>query len=632
MCDDHVGPSRRQFLYGAATFGAAAALGAHRLPPARLPLRSSVRAVSVNGESAYSMAMHIHSSFSEQQGSMAAQLFQAQANAVDVCWWTDHDHRMDGLDYRDVTHFTSFNEVGAAGQGGKWSWEKRTSGPLTSASTGGIVSSPSSPNDPVRGGSLHLLAKSSSTATAKFGYYAESHPAGWNYRDNLTGQSVEIDVMLTAGWSRGYLEYLITTSDHPATNGRPSGTYTLSYRFTPGGTASVVANGINGVITVPISAAGEWQTCTLTPSENIAALWPDLDYRDFAMWEIQLSAASTGDTAQGYFDYMRFNRTISGQAFFSQQADMMTGLAATYPTVTQQQGLEVGPWLPHLNWFGPNIALPDYSGVTSANFSEFAATTVIPEVHASGGLMSFNHPFGYTDGPLLSAAAQNTKLAQTASVLLSEGVLGCDLLEVGYALRGQCDTAHHLALWDIMSRNAIFLTGNGVSDDHAGLNWFGPGGNNWVTMAWAASTGMTDLLSALASGRAWCASMSGYTGALDMLVDGSVPMGAASVSSVTSRSLTATATSLPAGATLQVLQGAVDYAGQNALSSDAAVIGGYTAADLATGQVSQSVDTSADSFVRLEVVASSGAIIAASNPVWLLQNSPPNGIPAPRDS
>jgi len=98
---------------------AAGAVGLPGRPLRRLPLRSSARAVTADGTNAYSMAMHIHSSFSEQNGSMDGQLYQARLNAVDVCWWTDHDHRMDGIGYRDVTHFTSFSETGGPGQGGR---------------------------------------------------------------------------------------------------------------------------------------------------------------------------------------------------------------------------------------------------------------------------------------------------------------------------------------------------------------------------------------------------------------------------------------------------------------------------------------------------------------------------------
>ena len=117
MCDDHPGVSRRTFIHSAAVVGAAAAVGLPRGLTPRLPLRSPARAVTADGTSAYSMAMHIHSSFSEQNGSMDGHLSQATKNAVDVLWWTDHDHRMDAINYRDVTHFTSFSEKGASRAG-----------------------------------------------------------------------------------------------------------------------------------------------------------------------------------------------------------------------------------------------------------------------------------------------------------------------------------------------------------------------------------------------------------------------------------------------------------------------------------------------------------------------------------
>ena len=628
MCDDHSGISRRTLIHGGAVVGAAAVIGLPHDLPLRPPLRSPARAVTADGTSAYSMAMHIHSSFSEQNGSMDGHLFQAAKNAVDVLWWTDHDHRMDGIGYRNVTHFTSFSEKGASGQGGAWNWTLAESGPNTSASTGGIVSTPCSPHDPVKGGALHLVAKSSSTTPAKYGYFADCHPAGWNYRDNLTGQSLLIDVLLSSGWSNGYLELLVTTSFHPASGSRPAGNYTLSYRFIPGGTTSRVANGNNGVIKIPVTST--WQTVTLTPSSDIAKLWPDLDYRDFAMWELNLSAVSTGDKVQGYFDYLRFKRTISGQALFSQQAAMQTALAPKYPGVAQRQGLEVSLLLPHLNWFGPNVTVPSYSGITYSNYQAYLRNTVIPQIHATGGLASYNHPYGYDSPPELPQSQQDTMLSQTASTLLANKVLGADLLEVGYKLRQGVNVNHHIALWDVLSRNALFLTGNGVSDDHAGTNWYGIG-NNWVTSVWAASTGMPDLLASLVAGRSWCGSLSKFRGSLDLLVDGSVPMGAVSISSVTSRQLAASATGLPSGAVLQVLQGAVDYAGQNALTANTKLIGSYTPTQLASGQIRQAVDTSAESFLRTQIISSTGgAIIATSNPVWLLRKPPPNGIPAPR--
>jgi hypothetical protein len=651
MCDDHAvslghvaggsletaspGLSRRSFVH--ATAAAAAGAAFFREIP-RLPLRSPDRAVTADGRSAYSMAMHIHSSFSEQSGSMDSQLFQAATNAVDVLWWTDHDERMDGIDYRRAVHFTSLTaEQGGPGQGGAWVWATAESGPLAPGSGGGIVEYPCSPSDPVAGGSLHLTAKSTGTVTAKYGYYANSHPAAWNYRDNLTGQSLSIDVLIANGWARGYLELLIVTSYHQAAGGRPAGDYSLSYRFVPpGGRASRVANGLQGVITIPVtpgSARDPWGTVTITPSSDIAALWPDLDYRDFALWELTLSAASTGDLVDGYFDYLRFDRRISGEAFLQQQASMGADLAPRYPSVVQQQGLEVSRDLPHLNWFGGAVVVPDYGDITSVSYREFLLHQAVPQIHAAGGLVSYNHPYGYGDPAELPAAQQNALLAKVASSLLptagNPAALGADLIEVGYKLRQGVDLAHHVALWDVMSRNAVFLTGNGTSDDHFGQNWYGMP-NNWVTSAWAASTAQPHLLAALAAGRAWCGSLSGFRGSLDLAVDGSCPMGSVSVSVAASRRLTVAATAIPARGSLQVLQGAVDFAGTAGLAANTRVIGAYTAADLASGSVTESIDNRQGSFLRAQVLSASGAVVGLSNPVWLLRAAPPHGIPRPR--
>jgi hypothetical protein len=636
MCDDQAarnqpettepGLSRRGFLNAAGGVAAAAAF-LRRVP--RLPLRSAARDAAADGTSAYSMAMHVHSSLSEQSGSMDAQLFQAATNSVDVLWWTDHDYLMDHFNFRKTVHFTSLtSESGGPGEGKPWIWTKVQSGPVASTSGGGIVTSPCSPNDPVAGGSMSLAAQSTTTALAKSGYFADCHPAGWNYRGNFVGQSLTIDVQLTSSWTRGYLELLIATSLHEASAGRPAGLYSLSYRFVPSGSGSRVANGLTGVITIPVPA-GTWKTVTIIPATDIANLWPDLDYRDFALFGLTLSAASTGDLAGGYFDYLRFTRNTGGEAFLQQQAAMGSLLAAKYPKVAQRQGLEVSRNLPHINWFGGGVVIPNYGNTTWQTYSSFLRQTLIPQVHSGGGLVSYNHPYGYGQGPLLPAAQQDTLLAQVATQLLPTAALGADLLEIGYRTRQGCDLAHHVALWDIMSRNAVFLTGNGTNDDHFGRNWRGIA-NNWFTSTWAASLAEADLLRALAAGRAWCGSLPGYRGSLDLLVDGTAPMGSVSVSTVASRNLVASATAIPAGGSLQIMQGTVDYAGTTALTANTTVIASYTAAQLAGGSVTQQIDTSKSRFVRTQVRDSSGAVIGLSNPVWLLRSAPPGGIPPAR--
>jgi len=164
-----------------------------------------------------------------------------------------------------------------------------------------------------------------------------------------------------------------------------------------------------------------------------------------------------------------------------------------------------------------------------------------------------------------------------------------------------------------------------------GQNWLGIK-NNWFTSAWAASTAQGDLLAALAAGRSWCAALSEYRGSLDMLVDGSCPMGSVSVSGVGSRELVVSGQGIPAGGSVQVLQGAVDYAGKADPIANTRLVGTYSAAELSGGggAVTQSIDTTKSSFVRTQVLGPFGATVAVSNPVWLLQSPPPGGIPAGR--
>jgi hypothetical protein len=143
-------------------------------------------------------------------------------------------------------------------------------------------------------------------------------------------------------------------------------------------------------------------------------------------------------------------------------------------------------------------------------------------------------------------------------------------------------------------------------------------------------------VAALAAGQAWCGSLSefGAGASLNLAVDGTCPMGSASLSSLAERQLTVTATGIPAGGSLMVLQGAVDYAGTAGLADNTKVIASYSGTALAAGGGTETlaVDTTSESFAVLRVTDASGKTVATSNPVWMLQHTPPNGIPAPRQA
>ncbi|HET7475575.1 MAG TPA: hypothetical protein VFJ97_06065 [Dermatophilaceae bacterium] len=573
-----------------------------------------------------SMAMHIHASFSEHDGSMDGQLQQAKANGVKVLFSTDHDYRLNAFDGRRVVHFTSLTSE--TGDGRPWQWVQQRTGALASTSAGGIVSTPASPKDTVPTGSLYVRADSTTTARATLGYYAEAQPADWNYHFNLDGQTWTFEVLAASGNpASGYLELLMGTSSHPSTAGRPAGVYTLSYRFGgPGVPGTRHAQGTLGVINVPVTP-GRWSTVSITPTDDIANLWPDMLARDFASSSLTLNAVSNGGSVSGHFDYLRFTRlNTSGDVPLQNQRELMAAYRSRYPAVHHYQGLEISRGPLHVNWFGPGVSLGDYGNMPPDGYLAFVQQQ-ITRIHAAGALASYNHPYGGFRGPLLPATQQDAGQAALAQALLANNAMDCDIMEVGYPARAGYNLAHHVGLWDVLSGHARFLTGNGVSDDHVGTGW-AASLNNWVTSVWAPSPSLTALIPALRRGRAWTASVSRFGGALDLQADGSVPMGSVSVATVPKRSLRIVATALPPDAVVEVVRGKVDYT--NGPAATLGVVAAIPAGSFLSGAVRQWIDTTSSCFVRTQVRAADGVVIALSNPIWLLRETPPRGIPVAR--
>lgn len=637
MCDDETAKSsrsglgsaivsRRRLLAAGALAAGAGVAGVAAWPRGPRPVGSG-------GAQAVSMAMHLHTSFSEQSGSMEGHLDEAERNGVDVVWWTDHDFRMSSIGYRRVVHFTSLSgERGNPGEGvTPWEWREDRSGPLTSDSRGQIVVSPCSPLDTVAGGSLSVTADSTSIATAAVKFTADARKAGRNYTCTLTGQIFRFEVLPTSAGPDGYLEFLLSTSFHPARGGRPAGTYSVSYRIgTPSTGAVRSANGLLGVVNVA-ATHGRWNSILIRPCDDIAALWPDLDPRDFGSFGLTFGAVSTGSKSSGYFDYLRISRQQSGEVQLATQRALQTKYAHRFPNVTQHQGLEISLFTTHVNWFGGNVALPAYVGINPSNYDQYLRGAVVPDIHRVGGLASLNHPFGAGSGPALAASTQQTLMQELGASLISSKALGTDLMEVGYHQRAGVDIAHHIGLWDICSRNGIFLTGTGTTDDHFCTGWTQVN-NDWITSAWARNTSEPALLSALGAGRSWSTSLSRYRGVLDIEADGCHPMGSVSVANSARRTVTVTATDLPTGAVLEVVQGQVDYAGPAHPLPGNRTIARYTAQDMKRGSRSLAVDTNNSSFVRTVVHNATNRIVGLSNPVWLLHDVPPTGIPSRRAS
>ncbi len=609
--------TRRDVLRGAvgvAALGAAGGVAPSVLRP------GTARAAGVP----ISMAMHVHACFSEGIGSMESHLVQAEATGIDVLWWSEHDQRMSAYGARAAVHFDGPAETS---EGTTWRWAASTVGSLSSSSVT-WVASPASPADPAGAGAVRLRAVGGGTG---FGQRRlNGSQTGTLSRGSLAGTTIQLDVRPVSVGPNAWIGLVLTTSHRPAREGRPSGRYLLTYRVGgPGAVGSRVSEGLTGVVTLA-APLDVWTTLTLDPVADLEAIWPGVDGRDASMVDVAVAAASReGQPAEGYLDYLRFTRTGRlGDEPLALQRSMMARYATQFPGVVQQQGLEVSTLREHLGWYGGALSLPAVTAPPGKKNTSAAAFRAQAEaIRAAGGAASFNHPFG-TSTAVRSSAAQEAARRAMATELITQRAYGCDLLEVGYPVRGGVDLARHLALWDALSRNAVFVSGTGVSDDHSGTDWLGQRLNFW-TWVWATSTATGALVDALRAGRAYCGNPKAFRGELDLIVDGTVLMGQADVADVPTRQLRIAATDVPAGGRVDVVRGLVDLAGPT-VPDPVVVRTSLPASAFAAGSADVAIDTTASRFVRVEVRTSTGSIVALSNPVWLLRSAPPLGIPAVR--
>jgi hypothetical protein len=593
--------SRREFLgLGAAAAAGLITPGALRLPPAG----SVANASPFTGTNALRLAMHVHASWSEGSGSWEAQFTQAAANALDVLYMTDHDFRATARNFITSLPATA--------------WVRSTTGSLAQQASTTI------------GGGFHLLVESSSTtAPASVTLALQPKPLEWNrVRTSIAGQT--LDHSLTSATLSGGATYEVGVdlSYHPAASGRPAGNYRLVYRFGALTTSRFTENGgLTGVVTAPTPAAGTVQH--LSPAMDVAAIWPSMLAMDNAVYNVAFTVRSPhhGAVADVRVQGVKFVRTQnSPSSVTANQASLISTYQPRFPNLTVRASIEIGEPLPHMNPFCLPQYFPDYSTLPSDPDLLFEA--IVDDVHSKNGLISLNHPFGFNTGPLLSAAGRTTKRHQIWQQLQGVHDYGVDILEVGYLLRGQVDAPTHIALFDTFARNGTFLTANGTNDDHGGLNWKGLK-NGFFTGLWAASRSDNDIRTALAGGRAYAAHLGKWTGGeTDLLVDGTVRMGAVSVSSKVTRSLAIYAANLSTGGSVQLVSGPVDYAG--ARDPGTSVVRTLAPSAFSGGVATVSVDTSTSRFYRVQVLASDGTVVGCGNPVWLLRSAPPGGIPPAR--
>ncbi|SDM43468.1 CehA/McbA family metallohydrolase domain-containing protein [Allokutzneria albata] len=584
----------------AVLLGAAAAIGT-----AGLPLSTKAAPGPSSGAlSPVTMAMHLHASFSEGVGSMAGHLDQATKLGVDVVWWTDHDFRLMAHGYRTAVGFDGMEET----QDGRWwRWAEAKQGTLGEAS-GRFVAEPRSPDEP--GKALALKASGDGTL-----WYTAS---AWNstYNTSLADTTLSLDVLAEQVGPDAQLVVDVLASHHPATGGRPAGQYRVEYRI--GGVNEVQhsANGLVGTVRLPVPR-GRWTRLEFTPVQDIAALWPDLNAADNSLLQLRIGVRSARNTPSEFVvDRLRIARARrAGDDALALRQEIMDRNAKRFPDVVQRSALEVS-LTRHLNWFGEKVVLPDYSGKPPVKDpSEALAKQMVAFIHSHGGLASYNHPL---EGEL------NTPQKLAEALLAGSGLGGVDIVEIGCGMA----LPKLLHVLDVSARNALFFTGTGVSDDHAGKDWVNQK-TNWITGVWAGSAGTADLLGSLRAGRAWFTDPKRWRGSLEATVNGASAMGGGLLSSAKKVPLTVTVTDAPADGRVELVTGVVDYAGAGQLDP-ATTSRSVRVSELTGGRWNLDVEPGEGSFVRSVVRDGAGEVVGVGNPTWLLSRPPAGGVPRER--
>jgi hypothetical protein len=621
MCDDDAHPhapdqgprlTRRAVLQGMVAVTALAACTSPSagskhaaLPRATVPL--APRSPSADRLEARIAAMHLHASASEGEGSVHSHVVEAARHGYDVAWFTEHDWRRRRILFRRTYSFVEEPQFGAV-----WRLVRRPdAGSLTRGSGGSVVSDPVSPADPAARKATLRIRATSTRDVGTVSYVIDTKGGSrLNQRARMAGRHLLLDVLPVTSGPGAWAEVLISLSHHPATGGRPGGVYAVTYRLrTDVRARGLRTEGLVAVVDLPV-AGGRWTEVTLDPTADLAEAFPDMDARDNSLHDIVFRGVSDGGAeADVCFGHLRLEEQ-DGYDAVGVEESLVARYATTVPTVLGIVGSEISLG-PHVNQYGGDQLPYDYGDV--ARFGDKPTADSIPSIvdhiHASGGLASISHP----------GVSVSTLLAQRTAA---------DMIEVGFGHGGPAGIGRQLALWDTLSRNGLFLTGNGAADDHRGQAWETEG-NRYYTAAWTPELSQPAMLEAFGSGRVFVGYLGSFGGTVDMALDGSVPMGSVVVAPRRARTLRIDVTGLPDGGAVELVRGPVDRPGTADPTPGTTVVRTFGAGDLArAGAVPLDVD--GDCFHRLQVTDGSGAVVAYGQPIWLLADEPSRGVPERR--
>ncbi len=585
-------------------------------------------------EQPWCLQLHIHGPLSEQNGSLDWHVDRARAIGVDVLWWTDHDWRTDLLGYT-----TRFDFENCAWDATLRKWvepdgyeyrymETAYAVPYSQASVSGARAYEGTKSfrlqvQDVAGSGFQRIEVAQTTSRRQNVYPLVTAPrlrlAVYPEEFDPAGDKLVIQVRLCEkadGWPM--LRYVAGSLEEEPADAIPVDC--------PAGQWTVLDLDVT---------ADTWARFASGGADSIRA-------QDNNLFDVRVALYTRdGRTAVAFVDELRYvaDTSLAGTGML----DWQRAAGAYYEARTQEVRHFVGSELSrfkiqqHMNAYAPGFVPVDYTGRVASDSLWYA----VDQVHAQGGLVSFNHPWGVGiyGNPQETPEMKALRILKAKNDALATELYRCDMLEVGYRIRHGINLAGHLDLWDCLTANGRFVTGTGVTDTHGtawSIGWvpWQPSAlyeNNFVTWVWAEAPEERPLLDALAAGRAWFGDPYRWRGEMDLRTIDGFPMGRVVLTDAPSHDMIVRITEAPDGGEVRVRQGRIDDTGAPSTTvswlreeSLALPAGGGEFCDTLT------VDASVSSFVRVELYGPDAKPDAFSNPLCLVRQMPERGIRAAR--
>ena len=590
-------------------------------------------------ETTHSVALHMHGSMSEQYGSMEWHTDLADSLGIDVIWWTDHDWRLSLWRHMKKFDFenTTWNAVlkrwiepdeNYSGEL-RWWQDTFTNGPLTVSVA-----------DSLAWGGTHSFRLEANGAPANPLFEAEYLEQWASQLHNRYPLAMRVGLsfavfpeQLDPFDSRFVVQ--VELSDHP------EGQHILRYVL-----GSMEGEGSSSI---PLAyTPGTWNHYQVDVTADAFARFSQggadsLRVEDNSLVMVKIGLETRNDaTPVVFFDEYAIDtdESIVDDVLLDRVRDITSYYETLTPAVTQYVGYEISHFKaqPHINGYAPGITVVDYTGRSFSDTLYYA----IDHVRSHGGAVSLNHVFGpQPPDPPESPEDRAARLQFTKRSNIKSRLLGVDVLEVGYRWRGGMNLWEHVSFWDAMNANAVFVSGNGITDSH-GRGWPHIYGwqaaasgdsttNNFTTWFWTENLAEADFVKAMKNGRAYFGDPYRFSGTVDLGTLDGFRMGQIVLTDRTQHDVVVEATGLPAGAQVRFLQGEIreyvgpawpTYSDVNFLRDEflpgIPVDGAF--ADTVT------VDTTLPSFVRVELYDAQSDELAFSNPIHFVTTVPQNGI------